>query len=190
MGRWRLDERGRADSERNSDRWRYGEREHTEGLVSEREKEERRKKKIGSKWKGRRKKRQREWERENKEAWRLCLLAQSAIIPSPLLPLTSPFGPASLYRAKTQVSILYTHTHTRTRTHKHTHPELLMSKLTYSFSPSLLFLPPPLLSQADMFILQSAHRGPNKHLVNESVLSVYNKVTGSHSGYGPLNNLS
>lgn len=86
-----------------------------------------RKKKIGSKRKGRKKKRQRE--RENKEAWRLCLLAQSAIIPPPLLPLTSPSGPASLYRAKTQVSILYTHTHT----------EFLMSKLTSSFfsSPSL-----------------------------------------------------
>lgn len=52
MGRWRLDERGRADSERNSDRWRYGEREHTEGLVSEREKEERRKKRLGQSGKG------------------------------------------------------------------------------------------------------------------------------------------
>lgn len=62
--------------------------------------------KIGSKWKGKKKKKQRE--RENKEPWRLCLLAQSAIIPPPLPALTSHSGPASLYGARTQVSIQHT----------------------------------------------------------------------------------
>lgn len=107
VGRWRRDERGEpivrgiatgGDTVKES----------TESPVRERTV----RKKSGSKWKGRKKKRQRE--SENKEAWRLCLLAQSAIIPPPLLPLTSPFGPASLYRAKTQVSILHIHTHTYT----------------------------------------------------------------------------
>lgn len=103
VGRWRRDERG----ERIAGGIATGGdmvKESTESPVRGGKKG----KKIGSKWKGRRKKRQKE--RENKEAWRLCLLAQSAIIPPPpLLPLTSPSGLASLYRAKTQVSILHTH---------------------------------------------------------------------------------
>lgn len=102
MGRWRLDER-RELIARGIATGGDMVKESTESPV--RERKSRTEKKIGSKWKGRRKKRQRE--RENKEAWRLCLLAQSAIIP-PLLHLTSPSGTASLYRAKTQVSILYT----------------------------------------------------------------------------------
>lgn len=169
MGRWRLDERGELIV-RGIATGGDMVKESTESPARERRKK---KKRIGSKWKGRRKKRQRERETENKEAWRLCLLAQSAIIPPPLLPLTSPSSPASLYRAKTQVSILYTHTHT---------PRVSYVKVDLLF----LSLSAPLYPPLNMFILQSAHRGPNKHLVNESVLSVYNKFTG----YGPLNNLS
>lgn len=69
---------------RSRGRWRYGER--VQRVLYER--------KIGSKWKGKKRKKQRE--RENKEPWRLCLLAQSAIIPPPLPALTSYSGPASL----------------------------------------------------------------------------------------------